>query len=82
MEKVYVKKISSKDGKKLFNGSKAVKVQYGDKIVNMVGEICSPKCVEVIFCSYLTQRAINYGAIVSEEFIVDKNTKDSFIVVK
>lgn len=82
MEKVYVKKISNKEAKELFKGVKAVKVQYGEQIVNMVGEICSAKFEEVIFCSYKTQRPTNYGAIVSEEFIVNENTRDSFIVVK
>lgn len=82
MEKVYILKMSNKEGKEIFKNRKAVKVKYGERIVNMVGDICSKKLEEVMFCSSLTEKPLAYGAIVSNEFIVNDNTAKSFIIVK
>ena len=82
MERIFIKKISNKKAKEMFKGEKAVKVQYGDKILNLIGDVCSKKFEEVIFCSYATQKALQYGAIISDEFIVNDNISGSFVICK
>ena len=83
MKKLYVKKISNKDGRELFKNEIVRQIMVEDKIYNLVGSVDDyTSGEEVIICSYLTQRMLKYGVIGQVFFRVDENIKNGFMVLK
>ena len=83
MKKLYVKKISNKEGKELFKNEIVRQIIVKGKTYNLVGSVDNyTSGEEVIICSYLTQRMLTYGVIGQIFFKVNENTKNGFMILK
>ena len=81
-QKLYVKKLSNKEGKELFKGQKAKQLYIKGKTYNLIGCGNYKAGEEVVICSYLTQKPLNCAVIGSISFEVNENTRNGFIVLK
>ena len=79
MEKIFIKKITNKEGKEIFGGEKALSVIYNDKQYNLVGDIDNIKEAD---CYNTNGKYIGYLINKGIEIIVTDKTKNGFIVVK
>ena len=83
MKKLYVKKISNKEGKELFKNEIVRQIIVKGKTYNLVGSVDNyTSGEEVIICSYLAQRMLTYGVIGQIFFKVNENTKNGFMILK
>ena len=81
-QKLYVKKISNKEGKELFKGQTARTIYINGKTYNLIGCGSFKTGEQVVICSYLTQKPLNYAVIGSISFEVNENTRNGFMVLK
>ncbi len=83
MKKLYVLKLSNKEGKEIFKGKMARRIYVNDKVYNLMGCIDEKDIhEEVIICSALTQKELKYGVISSITEMIDDEIKHGFMVLK
>ncbi|MGM9543516.1 MAG: hypothetical protein ACI3T9_00885 [Romboutsia timonensis] len=79
MERLYVNKISNKEGKELFKGERVLKVLFNNKEYNLYGDI---DIIREADCYNTNGRYLGYIVNIGKEEVVTENTKKGFIVIK